>query len=207
MLKLNWNYKFWSHLGKTSFLRYRLSLIKCAWRNRAESRAWQLASKFLSRVRVSIVNVNITDKSAPHHSVFTGRIPFLSFNQHRRRTKSTLAYLLTYLLPEVIKTMLRKRLSVHRWWCRSMDRQTDRRTDARPLARPRSACYAGNVNSGTLCALLVDYARPVKTRYVTWTYTKSRSYMAAFLDFSVANFATIVLSKFSVLSALTVWRC
>jgi len=91
---------------------------------------------------------------------------------------------------------------VDRW-----DRQTDRRTDARPLARPRSARYAGNVNSGTLCALLVDYARHEKTRYVTWTYTKSRSYMAAFLDFSVANFATIVLSKFSVLSALTVWRC
>jgi len=83
------------------------------------------------------------------------------------------------------------------------DGQTDRRTDARPLARPRSACYAGNVNSGTVCALLVDYARHEKTRYVTWTYTKSRSYMAAFLDFRAANFATIVLSKCSVLSALT----
>ena len=111
------------------------------------------------------------------------------------------SYLLTYLLPKVIKTMLRKGPSIHRCWCRSMG-QTDGQTDGRST-HTRSACCAGNVNSGTLCALLIDYARHEKTRYVTWTYAKSNSYMAAFLDFSVANFATTVLSKFSALVNLS----
>ena len=52
--------------------------------------------------------------TSTHHSVFTGRMPFLPPNQHRQSTEGTLTYLLTYLLPKVIKTMLRKRLSVHR---------------------------------------------------------------------------------------------